>query len=64
VQKDEAQDLNWALEQFPKDFHEPFYKNYSLHPVEDLLKDCGFLDLRKDTGFFSKAVLAQKPFSA
>lgn len=64
LQKDESEDLNWALEQFPKDFHEPFYKNYSLHPVEDLLKDCGFLDLRKDTGFFSKAVLAQKPFSA
>ncbi|QDK45936.1 class I SAM-dependent methyltransferase [Bdellovibrio sp. ZAP7] len=61
VQKDEAKDLNWALEQFPKDFHEPFYKNYSLHPIENLLKDVGFLDLRKDTGFFSKAVLAQKP---
>lgn len=64
LQKEEAEDLNWALEQFPKDFHEPFYKNYSLHPMGNLLKDCGFLDLRKDTGFFSKAVLAQKPFSA
>ncbi|UYL07698.1 class I SAM-dependent methyltransferase [Bdellovibrio sp. SKB1291214] len=64
LQKGETEDLNWALEQFPKDFHEPFYKNYLLHPMEDLLRDCGFSDLRKDTGFFSKAVLAQKPFSA
>ncbi|MFM6930396.1 MAG: class I SAM-dependent methyltransferase [Bdellovibrio sp.] len=64
VQKEEAQGLEWALEQFPVDFHEPFYKNYSLHPVEDLLAVQGFTGVRKDRGFFSKAVLAQKPFSA
>ncbi|MEK2688328.1 class I SAM-dependent methyltransferase [Bdellovibrio sp. GT3] len=64
VQKGETEGLDWALEQFPRDFHEPFYKNYSQNPVEDLLKAVGFSDLRKDTGFFSKAVLAQKPFSA
>lgn len=64
VQKDEAKGLEWALEQFPVDFHEPFYKNYSQHPLEDLLEAQGFTGIRKDRGFFSKAVLAQKPFSA
>jgi ubiquinone/menaquinone biosynthesis C-methylase UbiE len=64
VQKDEAKELQWALEQFPVDYHEPFYKHYSLHPIEDLILAQGFTGLRKDKGFFSKAVLAQKPFSA
>ncbi len=63
VQKDEAKELEWALEQFPVDFHEPFYKNYSQNPMEDLITSRGFVGLRKDKGFFAKAVLAQKPIS-
>ena len=60
VQKGDQGDLEWALEQFPVDFHEPFYKNYTLHPMEELLKEAGFVDLMKDLGFFSKALLAYK----
>ncbi len=48
------------LEHFPKEFHEPFYKNYTLHPMEDLLKEEGFEILQSRARLFSKAVLARK----
>lgn len=63
VQKEDTQDLSWALEQFPVDFHEPFYKNYTLHPMEALFMQQGFSELSKDQGFFAKALLLQKPIS-
>lgn len=49
-----------ALEQFPKDFHEPFYKNYSKHPMEDLFSEAGFIEIDTGTGFFAKLVTAKK----
>ncbi|UXR63240.1 class I SAM-dependent methyltransferase [Bdellovibrio bacteriovorus] len=61
LQKDDARDFEWALEQFPVDFHEPFYKNYTQNPMEGLLNAAGFTNLRKDQGFFAKALLARKP---
>lgn len=64
VQKEDAQDLQWALEQFPVDFHEPFYKNYSVNPMEGLMLNQGFHQIRKEVGFFAKAVLAKKPISS
>lgn len=64
VQKEDAKGLEWALEQFPVDFHEPFYKNYTMNPMEGLLMYRGFQNIKKDLGFFSKAVVGQKPFSS
>lgn len=61
VQKEDAKDLEWALEQFPVDFHEPFYKNYTQNPMEGLMRYRGFLHIKKEQGFFAKAVLGQKP---
>lgn len=61
LQKEDTRDFEWALEQFPVDFHEPFYKNYTQNPMEGLLNAAGFTDLRKDQGFFAKALLARKP---
>ncbi|KYG63143.1 ubiquinone/menaquinone biosynthesis protein [Bdellovibrio bacteriovorus] len=61
VQKEDAKDLDWALEQFPVDFHEPFYKNYTQNPMEGLMHYRGFSHIKKDQGFFAKAVLGQKP---
>lgn len=63
VQKEDTKDFAWALEQFPVDFHEPFYKNYTMNPMEGLMLNQGFADLVKDQGFFAKALLGQKPFS-
>lgn len=61
LQKEDTKDLEWALEQFPVDFHEPFYKNYTMNPMEGLLAASGFEDIKKDQGFFAKALLARKP---
>ncbi len=60
VQSEDKKDFEWALKQFPVDFHEPFYKNYLQNPVEGLLKAADFHDVRTDIGFFSKAVGARK----
>jgi ubiquinone/menaquinone biosynthesis C-methylase UbiE len=61
MQKRDAKDFAWALRRFPVDFHEPFFKNYIEHPMEDLLADAEFSAVASDLGFFSKAVLAKKP---
>nr|WP_295905708.1 class I SAM-dependent methyltransferase [uncultured Bdellovibrio sp.] len=64
VQKEDVKEFEWALEQFPVDFHEPFYKNYTMNPMEGLLTYKGFSKIKKDLGFFAKAVVGQKPFSS
>lgn len=56
LQRGDVPSLDTALEQFPVQFHEPFYKNYTLHPMDELLRDGGVTDVRAETGFFSKAL--------
>ena len=63
LQKEDTVDFNWALDQFPLDFHEPFYKNYIMNPMEGLMSYQGFSAVDKDQGFFAKALLGQKPIS-
>ena len=60
VQNEDKKDFDWALKQFPVDFHEPFYKNYVQNSMEGLLRATGFEDLHTEIGFFSKAVAARK----
>lgn len=31
--------MDWALKEFPKNFHEPFYKNYISKPIRDIIKE-------------------------
>lgn len=52
--------FDWALEQFPKDFHEPFFTSYARHPMENLLSEEGLVQVRSNQGFLSKALLASK----
>lgn len=61
VQNEDKKDFSWALDQFPVDFHEPFYKNYLHNPIEGVLKNQGFTTLDSKVGFFSKAVKGVKP---
>jgi len=49
-----------ALENFPVDFHEPFFKSYTKKPMEELLKEAGFEIIESTWGFLSKGILAQK----
>jgi hypothetical protein len=52
--------MDWALRQFPKDFHEPFYTDYIKTPMEDLLEKAFFKAPLKNQGLLSKALLGQK----
>lgn len=60
VQKDDVKDFEWALNQFPVDFHEPFYKNYTMNAMEGLMKASGMKQVRSEIGFYSKVCFADK----
>lgn len=60
IQNNDDQDMQWALDQFPTDFHEPFYKNYIQNPIEEMLENNHLKVRSRDLGFLSKAVLAVK----
>ena len=56
LQNNDDADFQWALKQFPQDFHEPFFKNYTQVPMESLLENAGFENIQSEVGFLSKAV--------
>ena len=60
LQKNDRTELNWALKQFPMDFHEPFYKNYTLKKLEPLIQKLGFQNVQTDFAFLTKIVSASK----
>jgi len=63
IQKDEAPHLEWALERFPISYHEPFYKNYLLNPLEKEIESFTSTDVAVERGFFSKCVSARREFT-
>ncbi len=60
IQKNDDKEFQWALKQFPIDFHEPFYKNYVQNPMETLLEQAGLKNVQSEVGFLSKAVCGVK----
>lgn len=60
LQAREAGAFGWALDGFPRDFHEPFFKDYQNDPVEELMVAQGLRGPKTRTGFLAKAVLAEK----
>jgi len=60
LQTDDVPELNWGLEFFPKEFHEPFYKNYVNNHVETLFAEAGASQIEASTAFVSKLVFGQK----
>lgn len=60
IQTDDNMNLDWAIQRFPIDFHEPFFKNYIDTPMEELLTACGVKNVENEQGFFSKAVYGTK----
>jgi len=61
LQMDDTPELNFGLEIFPKEFHEPFYKNYVNTSMEEMFKATGYERITTRTGFVSKLVGAFKP---
>lgn len=60
IQTGDNMDLDWAIQRFPIDFHEPFFKNYIDTPMEEIFTECGVKYVENDQGFFSKAVFGTK----
>ena len=60
IQLHDNPELNWGLEQFPKGFHEPFYKNYVQTPMEKILERNGFKVISSTPHLMTKVILAQK----
>lgn len=59
LQMDDDPKLNWTIQEFPKDFHEPFYKNYIETPMENMVP-MGAELIRKRIGFLTKALSYRK----
>ncbi|APJ03693.1 class I SAM-dependent methyltransferase [Silvanigrella aquatica] len=58
IQLDDEPELNWALLNFPQDFHEPFYMNYIKRPLEKLIENCHFTRIETEKQFLSKCVMS------
>lgn len=59
LQMNDQKEFNWALIDFPKNFHEPFYKSYVNTPLENLTTD--LFEIKKSKqAFLSKALYLQK----
>lgn len=52
--------LNSVLAQFPIDYHEPFYKGYTLWKTKESLEKTGFHEINSDHKLLSKYWLAKK----
>jgi ubiquinone/menaquinone biosynthesis C-methylase UbiE len=60
IQKDDDPLLNEVLEGFPLDYHEPFYKDYTLWDASKSIEDAGFRDIQSDHKLLSKYWTAKK----
>jgi ubiquinone/menaquinone biosynthesis C-methylase UbiE len=56
IQLHDKPKLEEALRQFPKDFHEPFYRNYIETPMETLFEVADLLPQHQSTGFLAKCI--------
>lgn len=63
TQLDDSPELAFFLGNFPRLYHEPYYKGYSQLPLPELVRDAGF-ELQEDrTHFLARAVIARRPLS-
>jgi ubiquinone/menaquinone biosynthesis C-methylase UbiE len=60
IQKNDNPNFNWALEQFPKDFHEPYFKNYIDSRMEAYLQEYPLEGVSTEIGFLSKVCWGKK----
>jgi ubiquinone/menaquinone biosynthesis C-methylase UbiE len=60
IQWNDDVNFNWALEKFPTNYHEPFYRNYVHTPMIDLFREVGFSTVNQHHRFLTKVVWAPK----
>lgn len=61
LQRGDDAELDWALESFPHQFHEPYYAHYAANPMEPLVAAAGFEAVRSGTGYLAKWCAASRP---
>lgn len=61
IQNGDVPEYAWALEKFPQDYHEPFYRSYTAWPMTEAFSEAGLKDVQSERGFFSKCVWGFKP---
>ena len=59
VQRGDSSLFDELLEDFPKNYHEPFFKNYATHPMSPIIEQAGFTVKSETVGFASKAWTAR-----
>ena len=64
LQWDDTPELNWALDRFPKSYHEPFYKEYVHEDLSQQLLKLTGVEPKAQHAFFTKVVWVQKPASS
>lgn len=64
LQTGDVPEFDQVLENFPKEYHEPFYRDYLQRPLEGGFAEAGLRDARSEIGFFSKLVLGRSPTSS
>jgi ubiquinone/menaquinone biosynthesis C-methylase UbiE len=60
LQEQDAPSFAEPLRRFPKEYHEPFFANYTKNPMETLFEEVGFQDQKSELGFFSKMLMGIK----
>lgn len=60
LQEGDSLEFGPLLKTFPHNYHEPFYRNYTEHSMQDLLKECGLKSIKHDQGFYSKVCWGHK----
>lgn len=60
LQKDDVPRLNCVLENFPIDYHEPFYKGYTIWKLNSTLHEIGFKNIQSQFKLLSKYWVAEK----
>lgn len=63
IQWNDDPKFNWALERFPTNYHEPFYRNYINTSLIDLFREAGFSKVHQHHRFLTKVVWAPKSSS-
>ncbi|MFY7994325.1 MAG: methyltransferase domain-containing protein [Bacteriovoracaceae bacterium] len=54
IQKDDDPKLNLVVDNFPKDYHEPFYKDYTLWDAEEAIHSVGLKNVSSQFELLSK----------
>jgi len=60
LQAGDHKPFDGMLETFPKNYHEPFFRNYLAHPMEAELRKAGLTGVESDRGFYSKVCFAER----